>query len=208
MKERFGLYLIATNPVAGYEALARAAVECEVRYLQLRMKHAPRETILQTARMFRAITRGTPTRFIVNDDPAIAMEVDADGVHLGQTDQSVDQVRRSWPAGGKIIGLSTHSLEQARAALDAAPGYIGIGPVFPTQTKSDAAPALGPEETGRIAAAAPITSVAIGGINEGNLETLLEHGVENYCVVQAVNASPDPAHAIRTLQRIWQSHRF
>ena len=158
------LYLIATNPVSGYEAIARAAVECGLRYLQLRMKNAPRQAILETAHLYRKITQGTQTRFIVNDDLDIAMEVDADGIHLGQTDRSVAEARAIWNQPEKIFGLSTHSLEQALRAAKAEPDYIGIGPVHPTATKPDADPALGPQMTGQIAKASPLTSVAIGGI--------------------------------------------
>ncbi len=208
MKQRFGLYLIATNPVAGYEAVARAAVACKVRYLQLRMKDALREDVVATARMYRDITRGTSTRFIVNDDLSIAMDVDADGVHLGQSDLSLAEARRQWNTPGKLYGISTHSMEQAVRAMELKPDYIGIGPVYPTRTKTDTDPVLGPEETGRIATEIPVSSVAIGGITEANLQRVLACGIENYCVVGAVNAAADPAAAIRTLQKIWQKHVF
>ena len=208
MKEQFGLYLIATNPVSGYEAIARAAVECGLRYLQLRMKNAPRQAILETAHLYRKITQGTQTRFIVNDDLDIAMEVDADGIHLGQTDRSVAEASAIWNQPEKIFGLSTHSLEQALRAAKAEPDYIGIGPVHPTATKPDADPTLGPQMTGQIAKASPLTSVAIGGITPQNLPELLDSGAENFCVVSAVNASTDPATAIRDLQSIWKNHRF
>lgn len=208
MKETFGLYLVLTNPVAGYEACARAAVGCGVRYLQLRMKNDRRETVLETARRLREATRGTTTRFIVNDDLSIAMACDADGIHLGQDDLSLEAARAAWNAPGKIFGLSTHSMEQAQAAVATAPDYIGIGPVFATPTKPDADPALGPAEVGRIARHIPLTSVAIGGIDAANLPGLLAKGVGNFCVVRAVNAAPDPAAAIRQLQKIWESRRF
>jgi thiamine-phosphate pyrophosphorylase len=208
MREQFGLYLIATTPTAGYDAIAQAAVEYNVRYLQLRMKNAAPDTILETARRYRAITKGTETRFIVNDDLAIAMEVDADGIHLGQTDLSVAEARRQWNIPGKLFGLSTHNMEQATAALALKPDLIGIGPVYPTSTKPDAAPAVGPEETGRIARQTPITSAAIGGITPDNLPELLKQGVENFCVVSAVNSSPDPAAVIRSLQTIWRNKLF
>ncbi|MBN2704346.1 MAG: thiamine phosphate synthase [Pontiellaceae bacterium] len=200
MKEKFGLYLIATDPIAGYEALAQAAVECGVRYLQLRIKNAPHKTILQTAHLYRKITTGTATRFIMNDDLSIAIETDADGIHLGQTDLSISEARQRWNTPGKLFGLSTHNLEQAARAETLRPDYIGIGPVFPTPTKADTAPVLGPEETGRIAQAVALTAVAIGGINLDNLPALRTAGIDNFCVVSAVNAQADPIEAIRRLQ--------
>ena len=206
MKETFGLYLILTDPVAGYEAAARAAVDCGVRYLQLRMKDAPPETVLATARAIRKITRGTETLFIVNDNLSIAIEADADGVHLGQDDLPLDEARARWNSPGKLFGLSTHSPEQALQALELSPDHIGIGPVFPTQTKALPDPVLGPEEASRIAQETPLSSVAIGGINAANLPRLLKAGTTNFCVVSAVNATPDPATAIRELQNIWKKY--
>jgi thiamine-phosphate pyrophosphorylase len=208
MNEDFGLYLIATDPVAGYERVARAAVDCSVRYLQLRMKDKSCEDYIRAAARLREITRGTGTRLIVNDNLDVAMEIDADGVHLGQTDLSVTEARRRWNTPGKIFGLSTHSMQQAANAAELQPDYIGIGPVFPTRTKSDAATALGPEEAGAIARQSAITPVAIGGINAENLPGLLKQGVVNFCVVSAVNSRPDPFVAIQDLQKIWKSHVF
>lgn len=208
MKEQFGLYLILTDPVAGYETCARAAVDCGVRYLQLRMKDAPRGEVLETARALRKITRGTPTRFIVNDDLAVAIESDADGIHLGQGDQPLDEARQAWGVPGKLFGLSTHSEDQAVQAAALQPDYIGVGPVFPTPTKADHDPALGIEETARIMRATPLTAVAIGGIDAENLPQLLEAGIGNFCVVCAVNTAPDPATAIRRLQEIVEQSSF
>ena len=208
MKERFGLYLIATHPAAGYEAVAKAAVECSIRYLQLRMKDTPLEAHLHTAQRLREITRGSRTNLIVNDNLDVAMEVDADGVHLGQTDLPLAEARQRWNIPGKIYGLSTHSMEQAERATALQPDYIGIGPVYPTTTKLNAACPLGPQEAGRIARKTPMTSVAIGGIDVHNLPALLKAGVQNFCVANAVNSRPDPCTAIRDLQKIWETHRF
>lgn len=208
MKDNFGLYLILTCPVAGYAACAQAAVDLGVRYLQLRMKDAPRASALETAHTIRAITHDTATKFIVNDDLAVAIESDADGLHLGQDDSSLTEARKKWNRPDKVFGLSTHSHEQATRALDSSPDYIGVGPVFPTQTKILADPTLGIEKAGQIMDGSPLTSVAIGGINEENLPTLLEGGVHNFCVIHAVNKVTDPAAAIGRLQEIWEKHYF
>lgn len=200
MPEAFGLYLIMTDPVAGYAACAEAAVRRGVRYLQLRMKGASRDAVLETARRVRAITRGSDTLFIVNDDVTIARDVDADGVHLGQGDMPLSEARRLWPAAGRRFGLSTHDERQARDAVALAPDYIGVGPLFPTPTKAVRDPVLGPERAAAIIGASPLTAVAIGGIDRGNLDDLLRRGIVNYCVVRAVNRRPDPEEAIRELQ--------
>ena len=208
METPFGLYLILTDPVAGYTTCAEAAVEYGVRYLQLRMKDAAFADALATAKTVRHITRNSATRFIINDDLALAMACDADGLHLGQHDQSIVEARAQWNRPEKILGLSTHSMAQALQAVEQRPDYIGIGPVFPTPTKKNHDPALGIAETARIAAGVPVESVAIGGISAANLPALLEAGIGNYCVVSAVNAAHQPATAIRDLQEIHARHGF
>ncbi len=205
MPDVFGLYLVLTEPVVGYERAAEAAVETGVRYLQLRMKKRPPAEVLEMARHLRRITAGSATRFIVNDDVEIAREADADGVHLGQDDLSIAEARRLWPAAGKIFGLSTHNEDQELRAREWAPDYIGVGPVFPTPTKEHPDPDLGMERMGRIIRGSPLTAVAIGGIHEGNLADVLRHGAVNFCVLRAVNQAADPASAIRRLQEIWEA---
>ena len=200
--EDFGFYLVMTNPAAGYEKCAEAAVECGVKMLQLRMKHAAREDVLAMARKVRAITAGSATRFIVNDDPSIAAESGADGVHVGQDDMPVAEVRRRWPSIG-IVGLSTHNPDQARRAAeaegDARPDYIGVGPVFATPTKDIPDPVLGVETAGRMIASVPFPAVAIGGINLSNLHQVISAGARNFAVVREVCSSPDPLAAIRRI---------
>jgi thiamine-phosphate pyrophosphorylase len=202
--EAFGLYLVLTDPAAGYEACTQAAVNAGVRYVQLRMKKQPRREVLEMALRLRRITAGSDTRFIVNDDVEIATEADADGVHLGQDDMSLSEARGRWPRPGKIFGLSTHNEEQERRAREFAPDYIGVGPVFPTPTKDKPDPALGLERMGRIVRESPLTTVAIGGIDRRNLPEILRQGAINYCVVRAVNLDPDPKAAIQALQEIWR----
>ena len=204
MGDAFGLYLVMTAPVAGYEACAAAAVRCGVRYLQLRMKGAPRDAVLETALRAREITLGSDTLFIVNDDVTIARDVDADGVHLGQRDLPIDEARRLWTVAGKRFGLSTHDERQALLASRLSPDYIGVGPVFATPTKADPDPVLGIERMAAIVRSSPVTAVAIGGIDGGNLAEVLRRGARNFCVVRAVNGRPDPETAIRELQRIWR----
>jgi thiamine-phosphate pyrophosphorylase len=203
MPDAFGLYLVLTEPVAGYERTAAAAVETGVKYLQLRMKKRPPEEVLEMARRLRRITAGSLTRFIVNDDVEIARAADADGVHLGQDDLSIAEARRRWSAPGKIFGLSTHHESQELHARELAPNYIGVGPVFPTPTKERADATLGTERVGRIVRNSPLTAVAIGGIDADNLAEVLRQGPVNFCVVRAVNRETDPVAAIRRLQEIW-----
>ena len=205
MKETFGLYMVMTDPVTGYEACAQAAVNCGLRYVQLRMKNASRAAILEEARKVRAVTAGTKTLFIMNDDVELAWAADADGVHLGQGDMPLDEARRLWNAPGKIFGLSTHSETQELAARASCPDYIGVGPVFPTPTKAIADPALGVERAGTIIKNSPLPCVALGGLDETNLAGVLKAGAVNFCAVRAIMQSPEPEKVIRALQQIWRA---
>ncbi len=201
----FGFYLVMTNPKVGYAACAQAAVDGGVRIIQLRMKDAPRDEIVSVGRTVRDITRGTETLFIVNDDPSIAAEVGADGVHVGQGDMPVPEVRRLYPSL-RIVGLSTHSPEQALASLDVKPDYIGVGPVWATPTKKIPDPVLGIETAMRMVRSVPYPAVAIGGIDASRLPGLLQAGARNYAVVREVCGVDDPLAAIRNLKRIYDAN--
>ena len=202
IQDNFGLYLVITNPATSFEQCAEAAVATGVRFIQLRMKHTPRERIAETARALRKITAGTETFFIVNDDPALASEVGADGVHLGQDDMPLREARERFPEL-KIFGLSTHSLAQVATARAQSPDYIGVGPVFATPTKEIPDPALGLAGAKEMIAVAPCPAVAIGGLDTNNLRALAKTGAKNFAVVRAICLSENPLAAIRGLQKIW-----
>ena len=197
----FGFYLVMTNPKVGYVECAKAAVKAGVRIIQLRMKHCPREEIVAMGKAVREVTRGTETLFIVNDDPSIAVEVEADGVHVGQDDMSVAEVRARYPSL-RIVGLSTHNPAQALAAIPQKPDYIGVGPVWATPTKDIPDPTLGVATAVQMAQSVPFPAVCIGGVDPARLPELLKAGAKNFSVVRAVCASDDPYSAIRTLQEI------
>lgn len=202
----FGLYLVVTDPVTSYEAVAEAAVRAGLRYLQLRMKRAPREAVLAKAKTLRSITRDSGTLLIVNDDPALAAEAEADGVHLGQGDMPLSEARKRFPEL-RLFGLSTHSYAQMEAAKALRPDYAGVGPVYATPTKAIPDPTLGPAEAGRIVRDSPWPTVAIGGIDAARLPEVIRAGAVNFSVVRAVCQSPAPYDAIRRLQDLWRSLR-
>jgi thiamine-phosphate pyrophosphorylase len=189
--EDFGFYLVMTNPVVGYAKCAEAAVKAGVKIIQLRMKHASREDVLSEAREVRRVTAGTGTLFIVNDDPAIASEAGADGVHVGQDDITPAEVRERFP-DLRIVGLSTHNLEQVRSSVSQPIDYIGVGPVYATPTKDIPDPTLGLKTMGEMIAAAAHPAVAIGGIDLTRLPDVRAAGAKNFAVVRAVCQSHDP----------------
>ncbi|MCQ2368242.1 MAG: thiamine phosphate synthase [Kiritimatiellae bacterium] len=199
--ENFGLYLVITNPTVGYAECARAAVKAGVKIIQLRMKHVSREEIIEEARKLREITRGTDTAFIVNDDPEIAALVEADGVHVGQGDMSPSEVRRMYPSL-KIVGLSTHNLEQVKASLSEPIDYIGVGPVYATPTKDIPDPTLGPDTAAEMIRSSKVPAVAIGGLDLETVKPVLEKGAKNFAVVRAVCKSTDPYGEIVKLKSL------
>jgi len=205
--EEFGLYVVMTDPVVGYEACAEAAVNEGIRYVQLRMKKATDAEVLDTARAVREITRGSATRFIVNDSLQIAMDVDADGVHLGQGDMPLEDARERWqPTEGdpKLFGWSTHNEEQQVRALELQPDYIGVGPIFATPTKALPDPVIGLARMQKMLRNLPLTAVAIGGIDLQNLPGVLDHGATNFCAVRAIMQSSRPADVMRRMMELWE----
>ena len=196
----FGFYLVITNPVVGYAKCAEAAVRAGVKIVQLRMKHASRDAIVREAREMRRVTAGTGTLFIVNDDPTIAVEAEADGVHVGQGDMPPTEVRARFPEL-RIVGLSTHNLGQVEASRTEPIDYIGVGPVYATPTKDIPDPTLGLDTMARMIAAAAHPAVAIGGIDVERLPAVLKAGARNFAVVRAVCGSSDPYAAITALMR-------
>lgn len=191
----FGLYLVVTDPVAGYAKCAEAAVRAGVRMVQLRMKRASRDAILREAREMRAVTAGTDTLFIVNDDPEIASAVGADGVHVGQGDMPPNEVRRRYP-DLRIVGLSTHNPAQVLAAESEVVDYIGVGPVFPTPTKEIPDPVLGLDVMREMISLSSRPAVAIGGIDANRLPEVISAGARNYAVVRAICKAADPYAAL------------
>ena len=194
----FGFYLVMTDPAAGYERCCEAAVKAGVRMVQLRMKDAPRGEVVATARRLMDIARGSQTKIIVNDDPAAAAESGADGVHVGQGDMPVTEVRERFPQIG-IVGLSTHNLAQAAASAAVRPDYIGVGPVYATPTKKIPDPTLGVAKAAEMIRAATCPAVAIGGIDASTLPAVLRAGARNWAVVRAVCGAADPYNAIMDL---------
>ena len=200
----FGLYLVMTDPLVGYEKLAETAVGCGVRVIQLRMKHARRGDVLNVARAVRRVTEAGDTLFIVNDDPEIACEARADGVHVGHDDMPPSEIRRRYPEL-KYVGLSTHSPAQVVAANGEPVDYIGVGPVYATPTKDIPDPVLGLETMSEMIALSAHPAVAIGGIDIFRLPEVKKAGAKNFALVRAVCASADPRKAIKELNGVFNA---
>jgi len=175
--------------------VAEAAIRGGAEVIQWRDKQAPDEAFLETAVALRKLTRKHHTLFVVNDRLPIALKVQADGVHLGHEDLAVTQARKR--AGkGMMIGRSTHSLAEAKAAERDGADYIGVGPVFSTPTKPDY-PVVGTQLLTQVKVHIQIPWVAIGGIDLITLPLVLSSGATRVAVVRAIAAASDPEAAAR-----------
>ncbi len=172
------------------EPLLRAALGGGVDIVQLREKNLGRAEIERAADTFRRVCDTYNAPFIVNDDPDLARSCDADGVHLGQDDGSVEQARRLLGPDA-IIGLSTHSPEQIEASSAAAVDHISVGPIWETPTKAGR-PAVGLELVSYAAEHAAHPFFAIGGIDATNASRVVEAGATRLCVVRAIRDAADP----------------
>jgi thiamine-phosphate pyrophosphorylase len=190
------LYVILTSHLSKRPVLetAQLALEGGADILQLREKDMPDGEFLRLALELRELTTRMGRLFIVNDRPYIALESGADGVHLGQGDMSISEARDLLGANF-LIGLSAHSLEQARQAHLQGADYIGIGPIFPTQTK-DAGQPIGTEVL-RSLNNFPIPYFAIGGINLTNLAEVTKAGAGRVAVCSAVISQEDVLNVAR-----------
>jgi len=157
--------------------------------IQLREKDLADRELLGLARELRALTRDTQTTFIVNDRPDIAVLAEADGVHVGQDDLPPAEVRRI-VGDTLIVGVSTHQIGEARAAVDAGADYIGVGPVFPTETKGYSE-GVGTDYIRGAAAAVSVPLVAIGGITKERAADAIAAGAAGVAVCSAILGAED-----------------
>lgn len=183
------------------EAITRALLSGGADLVQLRAKGRPREEIERLARLLFPVCRDAGVPFIVNDHPSIAAMVGADGVHIGQDDGSLGAVREI-VGPDMIVGRSTHSPDQARAALAEGFDYIGFGPLFPTPTKLGR-PGIGIENVAAIQCeiGQSIPVFCIGGIKRGNLPQVLAAGARNVVIVSDLLTAPDIAAAVTEVKR-------
>jgi len=186
--------------------VAAAAIRGGADVLQFRDKAASARTFLKDAERLLSVARRANVPLIINDRVDIACALGADGVHLGQDDLPLEAARRVL-GPGRLIGRSTHSLEQARAAEAEGADYIGCGPIFQTPTKPDYG-SIGTELIGQVIDAVRIPVVCIGGIDAWNIAEVLRAGAQRVAVVRAVCAAGDPESAARELkQALEQFHR-
>jgi thiamine-phosphate pyrophosphorylase len=193
------LYFVSEARPGGQEpeAMLNAAMAGGAGMIELRDRELPRGVIERSGHTFRRLANTYSALFIVNDDPHLALELRADGVHLGQDDMDPAKAREI-VGPDAIIGLSTHSREQIEAAAQQPVDYISVGPIWETPTK-EGRPATGLELIKTAAEIARLPWFAIGGIDTGNVRQVVDAGAERICVVRAIRDAADPRAAATAL---------
>jgi thiamine-phosphate pyrophosphorylase len=166
--------------------------------IQLREKNMPKRQALALGLAIRKLTTQEGVLFIVNDDLDLAFILKADGVHLGQDDIPIQYAR--FLLKDKIIGISTHSLDQAREAIDSGADYIGIGPAFKTETKIKTDPVVGVDVILEVQESSSVPVIAIGGISEKNIGLLVNSGIQRVAIISDILSSKDIEAKTRALK--------
>ena len=200
-KRHMLLYAVTDRAWTGKQTLyeqVEAALKGGVTCVQLREKELDETAFLQEAKALCALCRRYVVPFIVNDNVEIAIACGADGIHVGQEDLAAGEVRRR-VGENMILGVSVHTVEEARQAVRDGADYLGLGAVFPTSTKTDVEQM--PNETLRaICDAVDVPIVAIGGINQGNILKLAGSGVDGVALVSAIFSAEDIEGTCRELR--------
>jgi thiamine-phosphate pyrophosphorylase len=201
--KEFKLYAITELTQDGPAVIhtIREALRGGVDIIQLRSKSLSDYSLVRLGRKIREMTLEYEKLFIMNDRVDLALAIDADGVHLGQADLSIEEARSVMGVRDKIIGKSTHSLQQAEAASREGADYIGFGPIFETPTKPTYRP-VGLTHIGDVLKKVHIPVVCIGGINEQNIRSVVESGADRVAVVRAIFQSKDPRESAVHLREI------
>lgn len=200
-KLRFYFVMGSNNCLKDPEIVLQEAIEGGVTLFQFREKGTGAKEGLekiQLAKKLQAICKQNGVPFIVNDDLDLALEIDADGIHIGQEDEDPLMVRKM--IGDKILGISAHNLEEANKAFSLGANYLGVGPMYETTTKKDIREVKGPEvivELRENNLTIPI--VGIGGIQKGLIKAVIEAGADGVAVISAISNSENPRGAAKEL---------
>ena len=180
--------------------LAKLAILGGADTIQFRQKSGITNEMIKTARRLKKLCVNSGVMFIVNDRVEVALDAEADGVHLGQDDFPIHMARNL--LGEKwIIGGSAATLEEAQKCLKEGADYIGFGPVYPTDSKKDAGPVSGIDLLKRVVETIPLPIIAIGGITTENTPEVIQTGAHGIAVISAICCQKDPAEATRALHR-------
>ena len=201
MKQALKLYLVTDRDLSlgrSLEEIVCEAVAGGVTIVQLREKDAATGEFVELARRLMAVLKPLGVPLIINDRVDVALAVDADGVHIGQSDMSYADARRLL-GPDKIIGLSVENFEDLEAANALDVDYIGISPVYGTPTKTDTAEPFGLEGLRKAVQMSVHPTVAIGGMNASTVQDVMAAGTDGVAVVSAICSAPSPRAAAAEL---------
>lgn len=205
----YGLYVVTDERLSHgltHTEIARRAIAGGADVIQLRDKTCDCTYLYRCAEEIRDVARAAGVPLIVNDRLDVALQTGADGVHLGQTDMPLKFARRVAPRGF-VIGISAGTLKEALDAERDGADYVGLGPIFPTQSKGDAAEACGLGLLREVKSKISIPVVAIGGISSGNAAAVIAAGADGIAVISAVVSQDDIVVAARELKEIIRKGR-
>lgn len=204
MQPDYSLYLVTDRALCLGRSLldvVAAAVRGGVSMVQLREKHCDSRDFVALARALKTLLAPASVPLLINDRVDIALACGAEGVHVGQSDMAVADVRALM--GSKaLVGLSVENMDDIKAAEQLAVDYLGVGPVFPTATKPDHCPPWGIEGLRKARLASRLPMVAIGSVNEKNAAQVMATGMDGVAVVSALCSAAQPELAARTLRAL------
>ena len=200
----YSLYLVTDRGLARGRStleIVKTAVQGGVTCIQLREKECSTLEFIEQALVIKDFLKSRQVPLIINDRVDVALAIEADGVHLGQTDMPLD-IAKKIIGDSMIIGISAESLEDAVEAEKGGADYLGVSPIYATPTKTDTAPPLGLQGLRAIRAAVRLPLVGIGGLNRDNSAAVMENGGDGVAVVSAIVAADDPAVAVDEIKQI------
>jgi thiamine-phosphate pyrophosphorylase len=193
-----GLYIIldpSVYPPRSLVEVLMAAAEAGASLFQYRNKTASMKDAYVEALLLRQVAAKAGVLFIINDRCDLALAVDADGVHLGQDDLPLGLARKVMGMD-KLIGISTHNLDQVREAITGKPDYLGFGPIFKPGSKQDHDPVVGLEGLRAMRRLTSLPVFAIGGIHIEQAKELIQAGANGVAVISAILKAPNISHAV------------
>ncbi len=205
----YSLYLVTDRGLARGRTtfeIVTAAVNGGASAVQLREKNCTTREFIEQALSIKSFLQARRVPLIINDRLDVAQAVEADGVHLGQTDMPLERAKKIL-GDAMIIGISAECLQDALAAEKGGADYLGVSPIYATPTKTDTAPALGLEGLREIRQAVQLPLVGIGGLNRDNSADVIRNGADGVAVVSAIVAAEDPEAAARALKQVIEEAR-
>mgnify|MGYP005834506641 CR=1 FL=1 len=201
----YSIYLVLDPDLTASLGMVKTAIEAAkagATVVQLRAPDWKKRQYFDCAIELKKALKPFGTRLIINDHVDVALAMDADGVHVGQKDLPVEKVREL-VGPDKIVGLSINTMDEMRAVDPTIVDYVGIGPIFTTTTKKDAAAPVGLEGFQKLSLASPVPCVAIGSVKADHIPALVKAKADGIAVVSAICGQPSPYEATRELRTLW-----